>query len=100
MNVPPEAITAAAIAIERELMSGTDYTMAADSDEALARAALAGAAPHIAAAERERVAILRAAIQEVLDDDETGAGGWGPDITMVAVLKQAMEATSSRQDRP
>lgn len=35
---------------------------------------------------------LRKAIQTVLDDDETGAGGWGPDITMAAILKAALEA--------
>lgn len=39
---------AAAIAIERELLSGRDYSMAQDSDEALARAALEAAAPILA----------------------------------------------------
>ncbi len=34
---------------------------------------------------------LRAAIQTVLDDNETGAGGWGPDVTMAAVLRAALE---------
>ena len=47
-EIPQAAITAAAIAIERELMSGTDYAMAADSDEALARVALEAAAPVLA----------------------------------------------------
>jgi len=42
------AIQAAAAAIERELMSGTDYSMALDSDEALARVALTAAAPLLA----------------------------------------------------
>jgi Flp pilus assembly CpaE family ATPase len=40
---------------------------------------------------RAEVERLRKAIQTVLDDDETGAGGWGPDITMAAVLKAAMD---------
>ena len=43
VTVPPEAIRAAAEAIERELLSGRDYTMALESDEALARAALEAA---------------------------------------------------------
>lgn len=42
----------------------------------------------------ERVRILREAIQKVLDDEETGEGGWGPDVTMAAVLKEAMEKTA------
>src|SRR5262245_29345640 len=33
-DIPVQAITAAAIAIERELLSGMEYAMAADSDEA------------------------------------------------------------------
>ena len=49
-EIPAEAIMAAAIAIERELLSGTDYSMAPDSDEALARAALEAAAPILARA--------------------------------------------------
>lgn len=48
--IPAEAVTAAATAIERELMSGKDYAMAADSDEALARVALEAAAPVLAEA--------------------------------------------------
>ena len=34
---------------------------------------------------------LRTAIQTVIDDEETGH--WGPDVTMLAVLVKAMEAT-------
>jgi hypothetical protein len=41
---------AAATAIERELLSGRDYSMAQDSDEALARVALEAAAPILAEA--------------------------------------------------
>lgn len=41
---------AAAAAIERELLSGRDYSMAQDSDEALARVALEAAAPILAGA--------------------------------------------------
>ncbi len=37
---------------------------------------------------------LRKAIQTVLDDNETGAGGWGPDVTMAEVLRVAMEGES------
>ena len=42
-----DGIAAAAAAVERELMSGRDYSMAADSDEALARAAVQAAMPII-----------------------------------------------------
>ena len=45
----PEAVTAAAEAIERELMSDTFYAGHVESDEALARVALEAAAPHIRA---------------------------------------------------
>lgn len=47
-DIPQAAVTAAAIAIERELMSGTGYATAPDSDEALARVALEAAAPVLA----------------------------------------------------
>jgi hypothetical protein len=40
-----------------------------------------------------KLAVLRGAVQLVLDDDETGAGGWGPDVTMAEVLRTAMELT-------
>jgi len=41
-----------------------------------------------------KLAALRAAVQQVLDDEESQhPGGWGPDITMVGVLREAMEAT-------
>lgn len=43
-------ITAAGAAIERELLSGTDYSTSQDSDEALARTALLAAAPGLAEA--------------------------------------------------
>ena len=29
----------------------------------------------------EKLAALRAAVQRVLDDEESGEGGWGPDVT-------------------
>ena len=41
------------------------------------------------------LATLRTAVQRVLDDEESQhPGGWGPDVTMVAVLKEAMDATA------
>jgi len=46
---------AAAIAIERELLSGKDYSMAQDSDEALARVALEAAAPILAEAIAQKI---------------------------------------------
>lgn len=49
-DVPAGAITAAASAIERELMGGTSYGFAMASDEALARVALEAAAPILAEA--------------------------------------------------
>lgn len=50
VQIPGEAVMAAATAIERELLSGKDYSMAQDSDEALARVALEAAAPILAGA--------------------------------------------------
>lgn len=41
-----------------------------------------------------KLALLREAVQTVLDDEESAEGGWGPDVTMVAVLRQAMNATA------
>jgi hypothetical protein len=41
-----------------------------------------------------KLAILRDAVQRVLDDEESGEGGWGPDVTMVTVLREAMEASA------
>jgi len=49
-DIPQAAITAAASAIERELMGGTSYGFAMASDEALARVALEAAAPILAEA--------------------------------------------------
>jgi hypothetical protein len=54
-EIPPEAIMAAATAIERELLSGRDYSMAQDSDEALARVALEAAAPILAEAVAQKI---------------------------------------------
>ena len=54
-EIPQEAVTAAAIAIERELMSGTDYATAPDSDEALARVAIEAAAPVLAEAVARKI---------------------------------------------
>lgn len=45
-----KALTLAGAAIERELLSGKDYSMSQDSDEALARAALLAAAPVLSGA--------------------------------------------------
>ena len=43
----------------------------------------------------QKLALLREAVQRVLDDAESQhPGGWGPDVTMVAVLREAMEATA------
>ena len=43
----------------------------------------------------QKLALLREAVQRVLDDGESQhPGGWGPDITMCAVLREAMEATA------
>ncbi len=59
----------------------------------LARAALEATAPLIAAEATARLATLRTAVQQVLDDEESGDGGWGPDVTMVTVLQDAMRDT-------
>ena len=45
-------------------------------------------------AEGPKLTALRAAVQRVLDDEESGEGGWGPDVTMVAVLRDAIEAST------
>jgi len=43
----------------------------------------------------QKLALLREAVRRVLDDGESQhPGGWGPDETMVAVLREAMEATA------
>lgn len=55
-DIPAEAVQAAAIAIERALMSGEDFAMAADSDERLARAAVEAAAPILAVQVRRQTA--------------------------------------------
>jgi hypothetical protein len=34
---------------------------------------------------------LRAAIQKVLADEESGEGGWGPDVTVCAYLAAALK---------
>jgi len=44
--------------------------------------------------EARKLALLREAVQRVLDDEESDGTGWGPDITMVCVLREAMEASS------
>lgn len=54
-DIPQAAVTAATAAIERELISGTDYTTAPDSDEALARVALEAAAPFLADAVARKI---------------------------------------------
>ncbi len=54
-DYPPEAVRAAAAAIERELLSGRHFAMAEDSDEALARAALDAAAPILADAVAKKI---------------------------------------------
>lgn len=71
MKVPDEAVMAAATAIERELLSGRDYSMAQDSDEALARVALEAAAPILA--DQIATAILRYADQH---EPLTGSGAY------------------------
>lgn len=55
-------MTAAGAAIERELLSGKDYSMSQDSDEALARVAILAAAPMLA--EAVASALREAAITE------------------------------------
>ena len=54
---------------------------------------MTAAAESPAEAAARKLALLRNAVQRVLDDEESGEGGWGPDITMVTVLREAMEAS-------
>jgi hypothetical protein len=54
-EIPDEAVMAAGVAIERELLSGKDYSMSQDSDEALARVALEAAAPILAEAVAQKI---------------------------------------------
>jgi hypothetical protein len=79
-DIPSAAIAAAATAIERELMSGKDYTMAADSDEALARAALDAAAPILAEAVAQKITAHMNA---------HGPGAGSPGLTLHATLQRA-----------
>lgn len=64
------ALLAAGAAIERELLSGTDYSMSQESDEALARVALLAAAPVLAPV--VAAALREAAIAEWDRDDSDG----------------------------
>lgn len=74
-EIPPAAIMAAAIAIERELLSGKDYSMAQDSDEALARAALEAAAPLLVEAATQAITGLREQASDPrFDDDQWNSG--------------------------
>lgn len=43
---------------------------------------------------------LAEAITTVLDDEETGAGGWGPDVTMAGVLRQALASYREHKGEP
>lgn len=40
----------------------------------------------------DRVGALRLAIRDALEDEESRPGGWGPDISMVGVLRRALES--------
>ena len=44
-----------------------------------------------------RIRELEAAIRRVLSDAESQEGGWGPDVTMVAVLQEALREPSVGQ---
>ena len=101
-DLPAAAITAAAEAIERELMSGIVYAGHVEADEALARAALEAAAPHITAAERARLTqpldktagILRsqvaAALEAAWEDD-----GQDPAEAVMAVVRPVLETVAA-----
>lgn len=39
----------------------------------------------------EKYKRMESAITEVLNDSESKDGGWGPDVTMRAVLKEALD---------
>ena len=86
-DIPPAALAAASAAIERELMSGTDYGCHVDSEDALARAALDAAAPllaaSVAAAERERIRQLASLVSASYF---AGTDEHGPDIRQFANL--------------
>lgn len=43
---------------------------------------------------------LAEAITTVLEDEETGAGGWGPDVTMAGVLRQALASYREHKGEP
>ena len=48
------------------------------------------------AAAQGRIAVLEQAIETVLADGESQhPGGWGPDITMVAVLREALKSSQA-----
>lgn len=77
-EIPPAAIMAAAAAIERELLSGRDYSMAQDSDEVLARVALEAAAPILAEAVARKI---------TRHMEEHGPIDQGPDSTGAALRR-------------
>jgi hypothetical protein len=81
-DIPQAAVTAAAAAIEQELMSGRHYAMAEDSVEALARVALEAAVPVLAEAIKipagERMSI--GALREALTTFTDLGGAWGSNL--------------------
>ena len=79
--VTPAAVLAAAAAIERELLSGKDYSMAQDSDEALARVALEAAAPILAGDLEAELAEARSELKMIQDHANLYLrAAYGPDV--------------------
>jgi len=45
-----------------------------------------------------RADALAEAVQQVLDDEESQDGGWGPDVTTVGILESALAAYREETD--
>lgn len=49
-------------------------------------------------ASRARERRLRAGVEAVLNDYETGVGGWGPDVTMANFLRALLDDTEEAHE--
>lgn len=79
-----------------EMWPHSDGTPAGDSAELfMAKAWIRTACEQLGMQMRDRER-LRDAIQRVLDDEESRPGGWGPDVTCVSILREALNPQSSQ----
>lgn len=95
-DYPPAALRAAAEAIERDLMSGTIHDGHAESDEALARAALDAAAPLLAA---EIASQILAHMERNAPPEGARASSWRRHFGIAARIAAGAFTTEDEQKR-